>query len=136
MKDGTITAKAYDKGKVVAEKSYSTATGEQQLKITTSKDVLSSKDHENAMVTIDIVDSKGNLFPYADDYISVAIEGAGILKGIDNGSPIDLTPYSASSKRAFRGKLVAFVEAQGSGEITIAIKTKEGETKTIKLTSK
>lgn len=133
---GTITAKAYNKGKLVAEKSYSTATGEPQLKITSSKDILSSKDHENAMLTIDIVDSNGNLFPYADNYISVEVEGAGVLKGVDNGSPIDLTPYSAAAKRAFRGKLVAFVEARESGEISIKIKTKEGITKTIKLTSK
>ena len=64
------------------------------------------------------------------------VQGAGKLKGIDNGSPIDLTPYSSSSKRAFRGKLVAFVEAQNSGEIIINIKTKDGKMKTIKLTSK
>lgn len=133
---GTITAKAYNKGKEVAQKSYSTATGNYHLQITTSKDILSSKDRENAMVIIDIVDSKGNLFPLADTYITVEVQGAGKLKGIDNGSPIDLTPYSSSSKRAFRGKLVAFVEAQNSGEIIINIKTKDGKMKTIKLTSK
>lgn len=133
---GTITAKAYNKGKMVAEKSYSTAMGETHLQVTTSKDILSAKERENAMVFIDIVDNKGNLFPLAENYISVEVKGAGKLKGIDNGSPIDLTPYSSSAKRAFRGKLVAFVEAQGSGEIIVSIKTKEGEMKTVKLTSK
>ena len=133
---GTITAKAYNKGKMVAEKSYSTAMGETHLQVTTSKDILSAKERENAMVFIDIVDFKGNLFPLAENYISVEVKGAGKLKGIDNGSPIDLTPYSSSAKRAFRGKLVAFVEAQGSGEIIVSIKTKEGEMKTVKLTSK
>ena len=67
--------------------------------------------------------------------MSVEVEGPGVLKGVDNGSPVDLTPYRASSKRAFRGKLVAFIEAQSTGEISVTIKTKEGKKKTIKLTS-
>ncbi|GGZ92098.1 sugar-binding domain-containing protein [Algibacter mikhailovii] len=134
--NGTLTAKGYNKGKEVAKKSYSTATGDYHLKVTTSKDVLSAKTRENTLLIIDIVDSKGNMFPLADNYMTIEVKGAGKLKGLDNGNPIDLTPYSSDSKRAFRGKLVAFIEAQSSGVIKIKIKTKEGKEKTINLTSK
>jgi beta-galactosidase len=133
---GTIKAVAYNEDEVVAEKSYATANGDYNLKITTSKSVLSSKNRENALVFIDIVDSEGNLFPLADNYITVQVEGAGKLKGIDNGNPLDLTSYSASSKKAFRGKLVAFIEARNSGSIYINIKTKDGYEKTLQLISK
>ena len=133
---GTITAKAYKGGEIAAEKSYGTATGEHYLRVSANKSTLSYKNKENALVFIDIIDSRGNLFPYADDYITVKVEGAGKLKGVDNGDPLDLTPYSSSSKKTFRGKLVVFIEAQDFGNISINIKTKNGYEKTIELESK
>lgn len=47
----------------------------------------------------------------------------------------DLTPYSASSKKAVRDKLVAFIESENTGKININIKTKEGHEKKIQLRS-
>lgn len=133
---GTIKAKALINGKVVSEKAYSTASGDYHLKIYTNKNVLSAKNKENTMVFIDIVDAKGNLFPMAENYISVEVKGAGKLRGLDNGSPLDLTSYSSSSKKAFRGKLVAFIEAETEGEILVEIKTNDGKMGNIKLTSR
>ncbi|MEM1119095.1 MAG: sugar-binding domain-containing protein [Bacteroidota bacterium] len=123
---GTLTAQAYHQGKMVAEKSYTTACGTQYLRMEAYKDTLSSTLRENVMVVIDVVDNDGNLFPYANDYITVQVEGAGKLRGLDNGDPLDLTPYTATAKKAFRGKLVAFVETQGRGQITVRVKSKEG----------
>jgi beta-galactosidase len=119
--EGEIKAKAYKNGKVVAEESYKTAEGDKKLKVTSAKDVLSSENKENTLVFIDLVDDKGSLFPLADDYITVEVSGAGKLRGLDNGDPIDLTPYTSNSKRAFRGKLVAFVEAETKGSIDVKV---------------
>ncbi|WP_282124709.1 sugar-binding domain-containing protein [Algibacter mikhailovii] len=121
---GNLHAKAYKENRLVAEKSFATAKGNHFLSVKANKETLSYRQRENALVFIDIVDKDGNLFPYADDFITISVEGAGILKGVDNGNPIDLTPYSSNSKKAFRGKLVAFVESNNSGKININIKTK------------
>ncbi|WP_428741730.1 glycoside hydrolase family 2 TIM barrel-domain containing protein [Tenacibaculum sp.] len=133
---GTISAKAYINKKLVAQEFHSTANGEHSLRISASKNKLNATNKENALVFIDIVDNNnGSLFPYADDYITVEVEGAGRLRGLDNGDPLDLTPYNSNSKKAFRGKIVAFIEANNSGIIDINIKTKGGQVKTLQLTS-
>ena len=132
---GTIEAKAYIKNELVAKQSYTTAEGKHQLCVKANKEELKFKKRENAIVLIDIVDKNGNLFPYAEDYITVEVKGAGILRGLDNGNPIDLTPYHSISKKAFRGKLVAFIEAKASGIITVNVKTKKGFGKKLLLKS-
>ena len=132
---GTLHAKAYKKNRLVAKESFTTAKGNHYLRVKSNKERLSFKQRENALVFIDIVDKDGNLFPYADDFISVSVEGAGVLKGVDNGNPIDLTSYSSNSKKAFRGKLVAFIEAKSYGAISIRIKSKKGIEKTIQVQS-
>lgn len=133
---GKISAKAYQNEQLVAENSYSSASGEKGLQVTADKTQLSAETRENALVFIDLVDDKGSLFPLADDYITVTVSGAGKLRGLDNGDPLDLTPYTSNSKRAFRGKLVAFIEADVEGPITISIKSKQGLEKEIQLVSK
>lgn len=131
--EGKMEAKAYNQGKLVAEKSYATASGDYHLRVTSSTTALSATAKENALIYIDVVDSDGNLFPQADNYITVDVQGAGKLKGLDNGNPIDLTSYSASSKRAFKGRLVAFIEAESFGEIIINIIDVHGNKKNLKL---
>ena len=133
---GEIKAIAYKNGKVVAEESYATAEGEKNIKVSPSKNILSTEDKENTLVFIDVVDDKGSLFPLAADYISVEVSGAGKLRGLDNGDPLDLTPYTSNSKRAFRGKLVAFIEAEGKGSIEVKVYLKDQLVEELKLESK
>lgn len=133
---GKIKAKAYKDGNLVAEQSYETAEGEKTLKIKSAKKELLSENQENALVSIDVVDTNGSIFPLADDYITVEVSGAGKLRGLDNGDPLDLTPYSSNSKRAFRGRLVAFIEAEQKGSIDVKVYWKDQLVKELQFESK
>ncbi|WP_349351603.1 sugar-binding domain-containing protein [Flagellimonas sp. MMG031] len=133
---GKVVAKAYKNGELVARDVYETASGEKKLKVSSPTQEISSKSKENTLVFIDVVDHKNSRFPLADDYLTITVSGPGKLKGLDNGDPLDLTPYTSSSKRAFRGRLVAFIEAEGEGWIDITVKSRQGLESKLRIESK
>lgn len=61
---------------------------------------------------IDAVDAAGTRVLACDDELSVRVEN-GTLVALDNGSPVDHTPFGSSVRRLCRGSLVAIVRASG-----------------------
>ena len=62
----------------------------------------------------------GNLCPRADNIIYFSTDGNVRLRALCNGDPTDLTPFSANYMRAFSGKLLAVVEADGDAKGSIS----------------
>lgn len=78
-----------------------------------------------AQLEIAVVDGEGTFAPDANDLISVSVEGAGALIGIENGDLADNTPYASASRRAYRGRLLAFVRAaREPGAIRVTCRAK------------
>ena len=67
-----------------------------------------------------VVDKDGNLCPRADNIIYFSTDGNVRLRALCNGDPTDLTPFSANYMRAFSGKLLAVVEADGDAKGSIS----------------
>lgn len=59
---------------------------------------------------IDITDAKGTLCPYASHEIKFDISGPARLLAVDNGDPIDLSPYKVPQRNAFRGKALLILQ--------------------------
>jgi hypothetical protein len=63
---------------------------------------------EYAFVRIDALDKKGNIVLACEDEVSIECSGGKIV-AVDNGDPIDHTPFSCNVRRLFRGSIVVVV---------------------------
>jgi beta-galactosidase len=71
-------------------------------------------------VEIGVVDANGIPVQTADNPINLTVQGGGKLEATDNGNPVELTPFGASTKQLFNGKLLAIVRiTAGKGEINL-----------------
>ncbi|NQX60803.1 glycoside hydrolase family 2 TIM barrel-domain containing protein [Paenibacillus qinlingensis] len=72
---------------------------------------LSADGMDLAHIEIEVTDSHGKLVYLADDLIQLSIEGPGEIIGIENGDVQDLEPYRSKFRKAYHGKLLAYVRA-------------------------
>lgn len=85
---------------------------------------------------IGIVDEDGVLHPYADDLVTLRIDGPARLIGFDNGDPLDLDSSKVAQRRAFRGKCLAILQSTGEpGEIVVTARAEGLQSATLKLTA-
>ena len=89
------------------------------LKLTTDKSTLTGRGRV-AHVIIEVVDSEGRTIPLSDNEISVRVNGAGRLLGLEGGDISDTSNLRDARQRVVRGRLLAYVEAVGdNGSITV-----------------
>lgn len=88
-------------------------------------------------VEIGITDNDGRPVYLADHPIRVTVEGTGELIGLENGNAQDLEPYSSQVRKAYKGKLLAYIRAlPQSGTLTVTAEAEGLETAAVKLTVK
>ena len=123
---GKLEAKAYRSGKVAAEQMHQTAGEPQTLQILTDKQVIRSNQKDIIHVEINVVDAHGNFCPYASNLIRAEVSGAATLLAMDNGDPVELSPYRVKEKKAFRGKCLLILQATDqSGPIHVHLITRD-----------
>ena len=127
FKAGTLTAKAYKKqadGSYAAQpfktSSIQTAGAPAALKVTADRSTINANGYDLSYLTVEVVDKDGNMVPYADNRVSIQVDGAGKLVGVDNGSAPDHDSYKGNSRKAFGGKMLAIVQAgRNAGDIKV-----------------
>ncbi|MBQ8786874.1 MAG: DUF4982 domain-containing protein [Oscillospiraceae bacterium] len=124
---GEIRVKAMDEnGNVIAE-DYHRSFGD-PVKVTANIDrtTLSADGADLAFIEIGVSDSEGNPVENARNRVSVEVNGAGRLVGMDNGDSTDYEQYKTSNRKLFSGKALAVIGAGlEAGEIRVKI-TSEG----------
>ena len=120
-KKGTLVALAYDEdGNVVAEAARSSFGDAAGIVLNPDRTSLAANGEDLVFVEVSAVDENGVTVENANNRISVSVEGAGYLTGIDNGDSTDYDQYKGTSKRLFSGKLLAIVASTlEPGEVTI-----------------
>lgn len=118
---GEIVAVAYKDGEEIARMSQQTASQPTSLAISSNKTDLQNDNNSVAVVTIDQIDADGTLYPYGENRIYVALSDNARMISMESGNPIDTeTCVGAESKRAFFGRLRAFVMAtRDEGDIVM-----------------
>lgn len=118
---GILKAVARDaKGKVVARAELRTAGKPARIVLSTESRKLSPGFDHVAIVRATPTDAEGTRIPSANDLISFAISGPGMIAAVDNGDNASHELFQADERRAFRGECVAFVKAAAaSGKITL-----------------
>lgn len=97
-----------------------TVSKPEQLAIRSDCAELNADGQDIAHVVIQITDSSGKSVYLADPLVHLSIEGPGEIIGLENGDVQDLEPYSSKSRKAYHGKLLAYVRAGNTaGQIII-----------------
>ncbi len=120
---GEIKVVAYDNNdKVMEEKTIKTAGEPHSIRLTVDRENIKADGKDLAFVTIEIVDKNGNLCPKASSLLFFEVAGAGRLRALCNGNPVDHTPFISNYMPVFNGKMVATIEPNRvGGNLTLTV---------------
>ena len=108
---GVLYAVAYDEaGSVTARETKASFGNSAEIVLQASRRTAVANGRDLFFVEIGTRDEKGNPVENAVDRVTVQVEGAGRLVGLDNGDSTDEDSYKGNSRRLFSGKLLAIIE--------------------------
>ena len=98
---------------------------------------ISADGRDLSYITIDVQDAKGNFVNSAEPQIDVAITGQGRILAVENAMHNDHTPYTSTSRKAMRGKLLVIVQSTDTaGEFTVTATAPNLKPAAVKVTTK
>jgi len=117
---GELHGIALQNGNEIASVIFRTVGKPAQLRL--SPDRVSLRAHRNDLsyVTVEVLDSSGNLVPDAVVTVAFSTRGAGHLAGLGSANPKDVASFQQPQRRTFHGKCLAVLRPTGSrGSITL-----------------
>lgn len=119
---GTLRAVALRDGTQVAECELSSYGPPARITAIADVDRLAADAEDLVHIEIAIVDATGIPVPDASNEIHWTVEGPARLLGIESGDSASHEPCQAEKRRAFRGRLLGYVQATGqSGDIVVTL---------------
>lgn len=118
---GTLAAVGLDAaGKEIARWELATAGAPASIRLTADRAALRPDSQDLAFVTVEVLDGRGILCPDADNLVRFTIEGPATLAGVCSGNPRSLESFQKPERRAFRGRCLAVIKADGTpGTVTL-----------------
>ncbi|MGV3587622.1 MAG: sugar-binding domain-containing protein [Adhaeribacter sp.] len=121
---GELLVKGYKNGKEVSQHLLKTTEAPYALKATIDRKSLVGNKKELAHIEVDVVDKNGNTIYGAENEITVNIEGPAKLIGLESGSLTSHEDYKANKRKAYRGKLLGYLQAQpNAGPVKITLQS-------------
>jgi beta-galactosidase len=99
---GTLSARAYSGGRLVAETKVETTTEAAAVHLSPDRAALNADGQDVALVAVSILDSKGRVVPTAGNKVTFEIEGPGRIIGVGNGDPSSHEPDTLVPTSTFR----------------------------------
>ncbi len=123
---GELTAIAYDENGVEKARDSVRSFGDTaQIRLTAENSVFRANGTDLMFIDIDAYDKDGVFVANANNRVTVRVEGAGRLIGLDNGDSTDYDEYKGTSRRLFSGRLLAVIAATDkSGEVIVKVSSK------------
>lgn len=120
---GTLEARAYRDGKVVATKKMVTARKATKMVVNADRTQLKADGQDLAFLKITLTDDAGNPVEVDDRDITVEVSGAGRLRGIDTGETRRKERLCSPTTPSFFGRAQAVVQAtRQPGPISVVVK--------------
>lgn len=117
---GTLMAKGYRNGKVVAIDRVDTTGAATHIRLTADSHTMRGDGESVIPVKVALLDAKGRVVPFADNEVEFSVEGAGEVAGVGNGDASSHEPDYASKRRTYHGLCMAVIRAgMQSGTITL-----------------
>lgn len=122
---GTLTAKAFRDGEIVAEHVLKTAGKPDKIILESDQSSITADGKDIASIKILVTDNEGNIVPYADNEVTIQVTGAGKYIGLGNGDSNNIESYKNDHHNVFQGKARLFIQSNGEkGAIQIEAKSK------------
>lgn len=112
---GIVKAVSRKDGEVVMEKEIRTAGQPAAIRLTPDRDVINADGTDLSFVTVEIVDTDGNLCPNADNLVNFEVSGNAFIAGVDNGSQYSMERFKDDKRKAFYGKCLVVLQNNGEG---------------------
>jgi beta-galactosidase len=97
---------------------------------------LAANGEDLRFLTITVLDQDGLVVENAQNYVSVSVEGCGVLLGLDNGDSTDYDEYKGTVRKLFNGKLRAIIgSTTEAGDIRVSVSSAGLRPATLSLTS-
>ncbi|MBN2576022.1 MAG: DUF4982 domain-containing protein [Deltaproteobacteria bacterium] len=89
---GTLSAKGYRAGRIVAETKVETTGAPAALRLSADRNTIAADGQDVAVVTVSAVDAQGRTVPVAQDPVAFQLAGPGRIIGVGNGDPSSHEP--------------------------------------------
>jgi beta-galactosidase len=120
---GTLEARASKSGRVVLTDKRETAGPAAKVVAVADRTSIVADGQDLSVINVTIVDAKGRTVPTADQKVTFAVDGPGVVIGVGNGDPSCHEPDKASDRSAFNGLCMAIVQSKRgrAGSITVRV---------------
>ncbi|MFC0876361.1 glycoside hydrolase family 2 TIM barrel-domain containing protein [Saccharicrinis sp. FJH2] len=108
---GELKAVAYLHGKKIGEQILTTTSDPVKLRISPDRKVIKADGSNLSFILLEAVDKEGNVYPLADNKISISIKGEGKIAGVGNGNPQSFKGFQSASVNLFYGKAMLIVQS-------------------------
>ena len=118
---GTLTARCFDNGIETASETIKTVGKPAAIRLTADRSAIRADRNDLSYVMAEIVDSEGNVVPYADNVqVNFEISGNGEIAGVGSGSPTDMSSFQKPHKMSWQGRCLAIIRPKGdAGKIVL-----------------
>jgi beta-galactosidase len=121
---GTLTARCFDNGTETSSETIKTLGKPFGIRLSPDRWQIKADRNDLSYVMVEIVDSDGNVLPYADDIlVNFEINGNREIAGVGSGSPTDMSSFQQPRKETWQGKCLVIVRPKGNaGKIVLTAK--------------
>jgi beta-galactosidase len=89
---GTLSAKGFRAGQVVAQTSVETVGAAASVVLSADRATIDADGRDVAVVTVSVIDDQGRIVPAAANSVSFRVDGPGRIIGVGNGDPSSHEP--------------------------------------------
>jgi hypothetical protein len=93
-----------------------TAAAPQKLSMRSDAGEFWENGTDIAHIEIRVLDASEREVYQADDLIRLTIDGPGEILGLENGDACDLEPYCSKHRKAYHGRLLAYIRIKDTAE--------------------
>ena len=107
---GKLVARCFDNGMETASQTLETTGKPAAVRLIADRTKIRADRNDLSYVRAEIIDSKGNIVPDADDIVvNFEVTGNGKVAGVGSGNPRDMSSFKQSRKKAYQGICLAIV---------------------------
>ncbi|MFN3649376.1 MAG: glycoside hydrolase family 2 TIM barrel-domain containing protein [Armatimonadota bacterium] len=111
---GELRAVAMRQGQPIAELTFRTAGPPAKLRLKADRTSIRRDRRDLAFVTVEVLDSEGELVPDAVVPVELRLRGPGRLAGAGSANPRDVRSFQQPRARTFHGKCLAVIQPTGT----------------------
>jgi len=118
---GKLVARCYDNGRETASQILETTGKPAAVRLIADRTRIKADRNDLSYVRAEIIDSKGNIVPDADDItVNFEVTGNGKVAGVGSGNPRDMSSFQQPKKKAYQGICLAIIRPETTpGKISV-----------------